>query len=52
MLAVAEAEDGGLVGGVYAEVKAADAFDGEDFSGGEPVYSGFDWVIGRDDLPV
>ena len=41
VLALAEALDGGFVGGIDSEVEAADAFDGEDLAGGESS-DGFD----------
>src|ERR1039458_7008479 len=34
VLALAEAHDGSVVGGVDGEVEAADTFDGEDLAGG------------------
>ena len=52
MLAGAEAEDGGLIGGVDAEVEAANAFDGEDFAGGETVDCCLDRVVFWEDFAV
>ena len=37
MFALAQAHHGGFVGGVDGEVESADAFDGHDVAGNEPV---------------
>ncbi len=37
MLALAQAHDGGFVGGIDGEMESADAFDGDDFAGQEAV---------------
>jgi len=50
MLAGTETLDGGLIGGVNTEMESADAFDGEDFSGGKTVYTGFDGVFDGEDF--
>ncbi len=49
MLALAQAHDGGLVGGVHAQMESADAFDGHDLAGHEAIDGGGDG-IGRRNL--
>jgi hypothetical protein len=44
MFAPAEALDGGLAGGVNGEMKAADAFDGEDLAGCEEIDGSLDGI--------
>ena len=44
-LALAQAHYRGLAGCIDAEVKAADAFDGDDFAGEEEVDGLVDWII-------
>jgi hypothetical protein len=45
MLALAQAHHRGLIGGVYGQMKAADAFDGYDFAVAQELDGLNDWVI-------